>query len=278
MIDFRYLPAFIAVAEMKSFTEAGKALHIATSAVSRQIRLLEEACQTQLVFRSPHNVSLTQAGKLLYEETKRFNSESNRIIGADAVEQLKIGMLQGVLENWFIDFIGKHSLFKNMNLEIDVDKPDQLIEKLDSGLLDLSLFSFANRSNVPMSFRIFRLFRENIILISRDKVDIGKLNERTWICLTKKTWIIQHQERLPSRSIIVNNMSSVVELVRKGLGVAMVPAYVVPNRKGLQTQVINEFSKEYICLVAKRYEREPPIHTVILAMLKVEFPEFKEIQ
>jgi len=41
MIDYRYLSAFMAVAETKNFTTAGRRLGIAQSAVSRQVKLFE---------------------------------------------------------------------------------------------------------------------------------------------------------------------------------------------------------------------------------------------
>ena len=48
MLDFRYLKAFMLTAKYSSFSKAAEELNIAQSAVSRQIKLLEDALGTDL--------------------------------------------------------------------------------------------------------------------------------------------------------------------------------------------------------------------------------------
>jgi DNA-binding transcriptional LysR family regulator len=91
MLDFRYLSAFLAVAESGSFTAAGKKLHVATSAVSRQIQLFEESCGAQLFFRTPREASLTPVGKRLVEEALRFREASDRALDGNRGGRLRLG-------------------------------------------------------------------------------------------------------------------------------------------------------------------------------------------
>lgn len=60
------LPAFIQVAEQKSFTKAAKKLHLSTAQVSRSISQLEKRLNSQLFYRSTRKVVLTEAGELYY--------------------------------------------------------------------------------------------------------------------------------------------------------------------------------------------------------------------
>src|SRR5215469_1960826 len=63
-MELRHLRYFIAVAEELSFTRAATALHVAQSAVSAQIQLLEQDVGVPLLERSSRRVELTAAGRL----------------------------------------------------------------------------------------------------------------------------------------------------------------------------------------------------------------------
>jgi DNA-binding transcriptional LysR family regulator len=69
-VEFRYLRYFVAVAEHQSFTRAAEKLRVAQSAISQQIRTLEEKLEVQLLFRTKRSVKLTAAGQALLREAK----------------------------------------------------------------------------------------------------------------------------------------------------------------------------------------------------------------
>ena len=64
-MDWDKLRVFHAVAEAGSFTRAGDILHLSQSAVSQQIRALEESLGSPLFTRQARSVKLTQAGNVL---------------------------------------------------------------------------------------------------------------------------------------------------------------------------------------------------------------------
>lgn len=64
------LDTFIRVADAGSFSKAGEALFISPTAVMKQINLLEHALDVQLFYRTPHGLSLTNAGKSYYQDAK----------------------------------------------------------------------------------------------------------------------------------------------------------------------------------------------------------------
>ena len=71
-MDYRYLKAFLLTAEFSSFSRAAEILKIAQSAVSRQIKLLEETLGEELIIRSSKKVLLTAKGQQLYLVAKSF--------------------------------------------------------------------------------------------------------------------------------------------------------------------------------------------------------------
>ncbi len=66
-VDLALLPAFVAVAELGSFSAAAQQLGVQKSSVSRSIARLESALDTRLVHRTTRRVTLSAAGASLYE-------------------------------------------------------------------------------------------------------------------------------------------------------------------------------------------------------------------
>ena len=60
---------FVTLAECLSFTQAAAAHSVSQTAISQYIASLEAKLQVRLFNRNAHAVSLTDAGKFLYEET-----------------------------------------------------------------------------------------------------------------------------------------------------------------------------------------------------------------
>lgn len=83
MMDWDKLRIFHAVAERGSLTHAGEVLHLSQSAVSRQIRALEESLNVTLFHRHARGLILTEPGELLFDATqqmaKRLDATAARI-------------------------------------------------------------------------------------------------------------------------------------------------------------------------------------------------------
>lgn len=83
MMDWDKLRIFHAVADAGSLTHAGDTLHLSQSAVSRQIRALEESLGATLFHRHARGLILTEQGELLFDATrsisKRLEAAAARI-------------------------------------------------------------------------------------------------------------------------------------------------------------------------------------------------------
>src|ERR1700739_343876 len=71
-MDFDQLTTFVYVAKLKSFSRAGQKVFRSQSAVSAQIRQLEQAYRARLLDRSAKSVELTPAGEVLFEYAERL--------------------------------------------------------------------------------------------------------------------------------------------------------------------------------------------------------------
>ncbi|MCP3414539.1 LysR substrate-binding domain-containing protein [Bradyrhizobium brasilense] len=81
ILDPDLLQAFVAVAEHRSFTRAASALNRTQSAVSMQVKRLEERLQAELFHRSTSSVDLTAAGEGLLGYARRILSLNAEAVG-----------------------------------------------------------------------------------------------------------------------------------------------------------------------------------------------------
>src|SRR6266436_1473524 len=82
-MDFDQLATFVYVAKLKSFSRAGQKVFRSQSAVSAQIRQLEQAYHARLLDRSAKSVELTPAGEVLFEFAEkllRMRDESIQVV------------------------------------------------------------------------------------------------------------------------------------------------------------------------------------------------------
>lgn len=70
--------SFVVIATEKSVRKAADKLHIAASALSRQMNILEEDFGTQLFLRLPKGIELTEQGEALYKQARVWIAEENR--------------------------------------------------------------------------------------------------------------------------------------------------------------------------------------------------------
>ena len=112
-MDWDKLRIFHAVADAGSLTHAGEVLGLSQSAVSRQIRALEETLDTHLFHRHARGLILTEQGELLFDATKamaqRLDNASARIRDSEdeVFGELRVTTTQGFGTLWLAPRLSK---------------------------------------------------------------------------------------------------------------------------------------------------------------------------
>lgn len=143
-MDLRQLRYFVAVATTKNFTRAAEQMHIAQPPLSRQIQLLEEELEVQLIQRNRRPVGLTEAGRLFYEQSlqvlQRVDQMKNtaRQTGRNHRQSISIGYVPSTLYGGLPMLV---RMFRQRYPDTDVHLVDlssiQQISELKSGRIDL---------------------------------------------------------------------------------------------------------------------------------------------
>ena len=143
-MELRQLTTFVRVAQFQSFSKAAASLGYSQSAVTVQIRLLEQELGVRLFDRMCKRVILTGQGRQFLESAYTILQDVNRASLALAQDsgaltgQLHIGTLESLcfarLPGVIHTFRTKHPA---VNLQITTGIPKELIRKMEQGEVDI---------------------------------------------------------------------------------------------------------------------------------------------
>jgi DNA-binding transcriptional LysR family regulator len=144
MLDPDHLESFLAVAQTRNFTEAGRRLGLQQSTVSQHIRKLEQAAGRRLFARDTHSVLLTADGEAMTGFARSILDANARARAYFEGSQLRGRVRFGASEDFVSSrlpellraFVRRHAL---VDLELTVGLSARLYERLDAGELDLVL-------------------------------------------------------------------------------------------------------------------------------------------
>ena len=142
-MELRQITTFIRVAQFGSFSQAAASLGYSQSAVTVQIRLLEEELQVRLFDRMYKKVVLTSQGRQFLESAYGIIQEVNRATlslarGEELSGQLHIGTLESLCFARLPAVVGQfRARYPKVNLQITTGIPEELIAKMERGAVDL---------------------------------------------------------------------------------------------------------------------------------------------
>ena len=152
-MDFDQLTTFVQVAKLKSFSKAGQKVFRSQSAVSAQIRQLEQAYKAKLLDRSAKSVELTPSGEVLFEFAERLlrlRDESMQVV-ADRGNLVQGPVAFGaneatclyLLPDIFSEFQRRYPL---VNISIYRNFSHKILQRLEEGSLDLGIVTLPVKS------------------------------------------------------------------------------------------------------------------------------------
>ena len=265
MLDYRYLKAFVLTCKYESFSKASKELGIAQSAVSRQIKLLEEALKVELLLRSSKRIMLTQKGKELLKATINFEAHTNQIFESQDAPALKIGILEGILKNWFSNILIRYMREEKFKINVQSCDIDQMKHGLENGKFDI-IFGTENIQSELISS--LRLFDEKLVLISTFEINKKRLNDYKWIVFSENDHIFKLTKNKKIEYMEVNSLETMVKLVESGLGLAIVPDHYVHGKNNLIITEVPDLPKSQIFLSTLNYKKHPEKIEKLLKFLK----------
>lgn len=169
-MDTDLLKAFVTVAECEGFSAAGKVLHRTQSAVSLQIKRLEERMGEALFERTSRSVVLTDAGGRLLPYARhilKLQEEAMRVMGAERQgELIRLGTSEEQASTYLPELLPRFAeRYPDVRLEVICDISAAQVHAFQEGLLDAVL---AIRHMPTQSGRL--LGREPLVWVVAEEV------------------------------------------------------------------------------------------------------------
>jgi DNA-binding transcriptional LysR family regulator len=179
-LDFDQLTTFLEVAKLGNFSRAGDKVFRSQSAVSSQIRQLEQEYGTRLLDRSGKRVKLTPAGEVLFEYANRLlalRGESVRAV-ADQDQMprgvLAIGANEAtclyVLPETFGEYRRRYS---DVQISIYRNFSHKILERLQDGLIDVGIVTMPVKAP---SLVVKRIFHDRLVLMTSPNHPLARMD------------------------------------------------------------------------------------------------------
>lgn len=241
------LRTFRAVAENLNFTKASEQLFLTQSAVSHQIKALEEEFGVPLFIRGKRGVKLTDAGKkaLVYankildeaEEMREFvagreKSLAGRVRVAAATQAL-VYLFAPLFEEFMDEFETVELVFRT------TVSTEQTVEDILNGVADVG---FASLAVYSPNLEIVELFEDELVLVcgkkhrlaNKTEISIKQLADERWILFERGASIRRttddffKQNKLEPETALESNDTYFIKImIEHGLGISLLPAWAI---------------------------------------------------
>lgn len=254
-LSLRGLRTFCIAAEHESFRDAAELLFVTASAVSHQIRNLEEELGKALFERRPRALALTDAGRALYDDVSplihRLDDVTSRHKAAVSRSTLSISVQPFFASELFVprlpEFRASHP-----DIDIKIDTSDESTEK-HPGKADVSIRVFKSPPANLVAHPLFPLrlvpvaapeFRAKLkvkagTITSDFPVIVHDTRPKAW-----QLWARASGIELPKdvMSLRLDSMIAVARAAERGLGAALVPVQLSDSwiRSGSLVQLFSQ--------------------------------------
>ncbi|GIZ10823.1 LysR family transcriptional regulator [Pseudomonas sp. NCCP-436] len=277
----RELKTFVTVARLGTFAAAGQQIGLTQSAVSAQIRVLEQHLGVRLFDRSGRAAVLNAAGRhalplaeqmlALYAQMALPQSAGQFCgeLRVGAIATLQTGRLAEALPRF-------RQLAPQVDLKLVPGVSLQLFSQLDAGELDLALL-IRPPFPLPKELLEVELACEPFVLIAPLDVvgddPLQLLSEQPFVRYDRTSFggrqvsrFLREQRLNVREALELDELEAIVRLVENGMGVSLVPRAGLWLQRPAQLRVIElgelTFHRELVALL-RRAQRQPALDCLL---------------
>lgn len=248
-MELRHLKYFLKVAEELNFSRAAEKLYISQPPLSRQIKELENELDARLFERNNKKVSLTDAGKYFKKEVEQILQQlektciqthkiSNNISGNFRIAYIS-STFSGTIAKLLKHLSEKYEFVNFKLYEVSTAKQIAALEqgKIDLAILRAPINSLKIKTQPWFKDAYALVYNKNQHKLKSD-ADLPKLKNATFVFFNKDYAPNYYNSLIeictsygfnPNVVHESNNINSIIQLVRNGLGVSIVPASITKN-------------------------------------------------
>jgi LysR family transcriptional activator of glutamate synthase operon len=165
-VNTEFLKGFMETAQTKSISKASQALHISHTALSKQLRSLEQQFDVQLFVRSSKGVELTDAGKILYESSSALLDHISVLTKSlepyKVWQRIRIGTVPDIASQYLLASLHKLEIHGHEVELVYRQSTTDVYKLLFNGEVDLLV---AERISMHPSIWMGDLYREPLFVV-----------------------------------------------------------------------------------------------------------------
>ncbi len=255
-MEFRQLRYALAVARERSFTRASARLNVSQSAISEQVRLLEQQLKFPLFRRTGRGVELTERGRAFLHEAERVMADlldlddtARRLRGA-AGDIFVLGTGSGMAQLFMPRLFGHlHRVAPEIRLEIVTASTRNIFRELQEQRLDAGIAHDSDPEKVPSGVTVQRLANAELAVIAHPDHRVAKIAPPIDMSRLAGEPIIMSELTVgygdtvmamfgdlgmrPHILAVADNVETMKVIVQSGAGIAIVPRAEVANELAL---------------------------------------------
>ncbi|SFL27223.1 DNA-binding transcriptional regulator, LysR family [Paenibacillus sp. 1_12] len=295
-MELRQLQYFVKVARKQHVTHAAEELHVAQSAISRQIHQLEEELGVPLFVRKGRNLQLTSVGKLFLErievvlaDMERAVSEVREFLDPEAGE-IRIGFPHSLgiylLPTVVASFRQQHP---NVKFRLRQGTYNSLIRDVMRGEIDLSFISPFPEKHLNVSGRLllqeelYAILPQGHKLADNDTIKLEQLKEESFVMFSDeyslRNIVLEACAKagfVPRIGFEGEETDTIRGLVAAGVGVSLLPEMALTEISQLQpakVRVIEPLVTRSVGLIQRTGDKLPLVAEMFQHFLFDHFQE-----
>ena len=287
------LKVFCDVVETKSFSVAASQNYVTQSAVSQQIRMLEEKYGKQLLERTRGNVQLTPAGEILYQVSKEIVQKYQDLEGR---LQDVAKVVAGTVRVATVHSIGLYELstqlkrflkaFPQVQLQLGYSRSSKIYEDALKGGIDLGIVAYPNKRP---GITVIPLREDRLVLVvppthafaKHRTISTNRLAGEPLVGFDRDIPTRRETDRVLRKHDIdpryvteLDNVEVMKRVVEIGLGIAILPEQAVrPEVKGgtlVTVQLSDEVFPRQLGIIHRSGKHFSPAATKFIECLREE--------
>lgn len=243
-MNLRFLNTIVAISKYPTLFAAANSIGLSHSAVSVQVRALEDELNIQILDRSQRPPVLTDQGHALVKHAIRIQSITEDIHALAGGTQLHGSVTMGTVPSEITHLVAPALAHFNkqhpeLKIELHTDLSTRLVQRVKERDIDTAIVTKPGEDSHSLS--IDSIFDEPFMMITSETENISDfkelLNTRNFIWFDRRSWLSRYLEtylysiNIHPRSVMeVDSLEAVETLVSYDLGVSIVPRRVgVPD-------------------------------------------------
>jgi len=239
MSSIRVLKNFLAISRHKSVAAAAREIGLTAAAAGQQLQQLEADIGVELFDRTKRSMTLNHHGRSLVEPIQEIVARYEAL-GSDFKSELSGTIVLGALVSTLMGAFGNtlNELKQNypeLEIKLIAGLSSNFLEQVIEGSLDAAIVTESPYA-LPQNVQWTELYSEPMVLIypivkNRKNLSAkNTLNDLPFIRFERNTWTghlvdqtIRANKMVIKESMELNSVEAIIELVRQGLGFAIVP-------------------------------------------------------